>query len=172
MLRNPGEYDETLAALTPWARQDGIVVTDLSDEMLVYDLETHAAHNLNRTATLVWRHCDGRTTVRGLAAILERELGAPADAEVVLLSLRQLDKARLLREPLPAEADTARYSRRQLLRKTAIRGAILAPVVASIVAPTAAHAASVTCTDGGSPEPPGGCPPNTFSSGGCCYPTS
>lgn len=143
MLHNPGEYDEACAAMTPRARQDDIVVTDLSDEVLVYDLKTHEAHNLNRTAALVWRHCDGRTTVRGLAAVLERELGAPAGEEVVWLSLRQLDKAHLLREPLPASDSPARYSRQRLLCKTAIGGAILLPVVASIVAPTAAHASSV-----------------------------
>lgn len=143
MWHNPAEYDETGATMTPRARQDDIVVTDLPGETLVYDLKTHEAHNLNRTAALVWRHCDGRTTAPELAAVLERELGAPAGEEVVWLALRQLDKTHLLQEPLSALDSPARYSRQHLLRKTAIKGAILLPVVASIVVPTAAHAASL-----------------------------
>src|SRR5207248_2525045 len=40
----------------PSARQDRLVVQELSDEVLVYDLDRHRAHCLNRAASLPqWR---------------------------------------------------------------------------------------------------------------------
>ena len=45
---------ETTRALMPRARQDELVVEELQDETLVYDLERHKARCLNRTAALVW----------------------------------------------------------------------------------------------------------------------
>ncbi len=54
---------ETTRALMPRARQDELVVEELSDETLVYDLKRHKANCLNRTAALVWQDCDGQTSV-------------------------------------------------------------------------------------------------------------
>jgi len=51
----------------PLARQDRLVVQELSEEVLVYDLDRHRAHCLNRTAALIWRHCDGSTSVAEMA---------------------------------------------------------------------------------------------------------
>ena len=45
-------------------------VERLAGETLVYDLRRHRAHCLNPAATLVWRCCDGRTTVASAAARL------------------------------------------------------------------------------------------------------
>ena len=50
-------------AALPRARKDGLVIKELSNETLVYDLERDEAHCLNQTAGLVWKQCDGRTTV-------------------------------------------------------------------------------------------------------------
>src|SRR5919204_202395 len=74
--------------LMPHARTDQLVVSDVDDEVLVYDLARHRAHCLNRTTALVWRHCDGQTPVATLAARLQGELGAPIEAEVVWVSQR------------------------------------------------------------------------------------
>ena len=45
----------------PQARKDGLIIKALTDEVVVYDLERHEVHCLNRVAALVWQHCDGRT---------------------------------------------------------------------------------------------------------------
>ena len=42
--------------MKPRARTEGLVVTELPDELLVYDLERHRAHCLNPTAALVFKH--------------------------------------------------------------------------------------------------------------------
>ena len=69
---------ETSDFVMPRARQDDFVVEKLPDETLVYDLNRYKAHCLNPTSALVWRRCDGRTTVAEVAALLERELRYPA----------------------------------------------------------------------------------------------
>ena len=68
---------ETTRALMPRARQIELHVEELPDETLVYDLERHKARCLNRTAALVWRHCDGQTGVAEVAALAGGAMGHP-----------------------------------------------------------------------------------------------
>ncbi len=133
---------ERIRPLMPLAREDELVVEELPDETLVYDLKRHKANCLNRTAALVWRRCDGQTTVAEMAALLENEVGIPADEAVVWMALDRLGKVHLLREQITLPADRSEYSRRAVLRTIgrAAGIALFLPVVESIVAPTAAHA--------------------------------
>src|SRR5437899_315891 len=108
----------------PHAREEGLLIHELPDELLVYDLERHRAHSLNRTAALVWGHCDGRTTVAELASLIERELNLPAEEDLVWLALDRLGRAHLLRERLTPPAEAASYSRREFARKLALVGGI------------------------------------------------
>ena len=134
----------TTRALMPRARQDELVVEELQDETLVYDLERHKARCLNRTAALVWRHCDGRTSVAEVAALLEEQLATPTDEAVVWMALDRLGRAHLLSEPVTLPADRAQYSRREMLRSLGrVAGiSLLLPVIESIVSPLAAAQAS------------------------------
>ena len=131
---------EKTNALMPRARQDELVVEELPDETLVYDLERHEAHCLNRTSALVWQRCDGRTTVAEVAALLDTELEIPADEAVVWMALDRLGRAHLLKEKVTLPADRARYSRREVLRTLRrVAGiSLLLPVIESIVSPLAA----------------------------------
>ena len=52
------------------ARRENLIVKDLGGEVVVYDEATSEAHELNRSAALVWRHCDGQNSVADLARIL------------------------------------------------------------------------------------------------------
>src|SRR6266849_5376674 len=54
----------------PKARKDKLIIKELDDETLVYDLDRDKAHCLNTTAARVWKHCDGTTTVGEIAASL------------------------------------------------------------------------------------------------------
>jgi hypothetical protein len=126
----------------PRARDEGLVVRELPDETLVYDLERHRAHALNQTAAWVWRHCDGQTTVTELAQSLHRALGVPSEEEAVWLALRRLERVHLLRHKVIPPASGANSSRRALLRSLAMAGGLA--IVTSVVAPEAAHA-QTTC---------------------------
>ncbi len=132
---------ETRARL-PRARKDKLVTTELGGEKLIYDERRDKAHCLNRTAAIVWEHCDGRTTVAEMARALERETGAAASSEMVWLALRQLERSHLLEEPVASPAQIAGMSRREMVRRLGIAAAVTIPLVTTIVAPTAAEAAS------------------------------
>lgn len=131
--------------MNPRARTADLLVRDLSEETLVYDLARHRAHCLNRTAALVWRHSDGTRGVQELARVVARETGLPADEDVVWMALAQLSGAHLLEERV-APPGAGRRSRRDVLKKLggAAGLAILLPAVLSVEAPTAAQAASPT----------------------------
>lgn len=124
--------------MLPLQRRRKLVIEELADETLVYDQSRHKAHCLNRTASLVWKHCDGQTTPVQIAAMLREELGTQVSVDVVAAAVADLERARLL-EAGPALA--RRVSRRHAAGKMAVAG--LAAVVATITAPVAAQAASV-----------------------------
>ncbi len=121
-------------------------MTELPDELLVYDLERHRAHCLNPTAALVFKHCDGRRSVEQIARIVRRQLNVDtvADESLVWLSLEQLEKARLMVEQEAAPAIPPRLSRRELARRVAL---VALPVVATILAPRPAEALASGCVD-------------------------
>src|SRR6185503_11934931 len=82
----------------PSARSEGLLIKELPDEVLVYDLESHKAHCLNEAAALIWKQCDGHTTVKQLAGILQTRYETSVDEDVVRFGLDQLGKAKLLEE--------------------------------------------------------------------------
>jgi len=127
--------------MLPLRREADLLVEELADETVVYDRARNKAHCLNRSAALVWRHCDGRTTVAEMAAILHAELDLPADAAVVRLALDRLAGCHLLQDT--SRTDEVRASRRDLIRKFGV-AAVALPVVMTILAPNAATAGSGT----------------------------
>ncbi|HKS27444.1 MAG TPA: PqqD family protein [Pyrinomonadaceae bacterium] len=123
----------------PAARMDELVIQEVDGETLVYDLKSHKAHCLNRTAATVWKHCDGNQTVDEAARRVAIELRAPVTREVVWLAIDQLAKRGLLKNGM-RRAHTV--SRRELMRRIGITAAVALPLVTSIMAPTTAQAAS------------------------------
>ena len=147
----------------PQARKNGLVVQELADEVLVYDLERHKAHCLNHTAAWVWKHCDGKATVADMARLLRAESNAPVGEEVIWLALVQLGQKRLLRTRVGWPKEVAGLSRREVLRQLGLAAAIALPLVTSIVAPAASQVA--TCFPYGTP-----CANNAQCCSRCCNP--
>ncbi|MDX6501024.1 MAG: hypothetical protein QOG23_4284 [Blastocatellia bacterium] len=134
-------------ARLPRMRQEGLIIDELPDEVLVYDLDRHKAHCLNQTAALVWRHCDGRTAPRVIAERLQSELDQPFSEDLVWLALRQLNKIYLLEESIGLPTQLAGMSRREMVRSMGIAAAVSVPLITSIISPTAVQAS--TCFPGG-----------------------
>ncbi len=132
--------------MQPKARQEKLTVRDLPDETLVFDHARNKAHCLNRTVALVWRHCDGKTSVAELAWMLNAELGIPAEESVVGLALEQLGSRHLLEQPVEPLAGFARLSRRDVLKKLAL-AAVAMPLVMTITAPNARAAGLLSGID-------------------------
>ena len=132
----------------PEMRKKGLVVQELSGEVLVYDRERNKAHCLNSTAALVWNHCDGKTSVAQITRAIEREIKAPVDEDVIWLGVDQLSKTHLLQERARVPENKSGLSRREVMKRIGLAAAVALPVVTSIMAPTAAQAAN--CLPSGS----------------------
>jgi len=135
--------------LIPEARREGLVVQEMSEEVLVYDRERNKAHCLNRTAALVWSHCDGNKSVVEMARAIAEETNAPVDEDLIWLGVEQLSKTHLLQERAVMPEHKAGLSRREVMRRIGLTAAVALPVVTSIVAPTAAQAANCITSGGG-----------------------
>jgi hypothetical protein len=132
----------------PKARTSNLVIRELDDETLVYDMDRDKAHCLNRTAARVWKECDGKTTGTQAARALKKELDAPVDADVIWLAVKQLQRFNLVE----ASGKSPSVSRRNLVLKYA-PAALALPVILSISAPTLAGISS--CGSNGAPCGPG-----------------
>jgi hypothetical protein len=137
------------AAPLPRKREHQLVIDELPDEVLVYDLDRHKAHCLNQAAALVWQHCDGKSTASQIARRLTKQLRAPCSEDLVWLALRQLEKLHLLEQSISLPPEFLGISRREVIRNLGLAAAVAVPLVTSIVAPTAAAAS--TCVSSGQP---------------------
>lgn len=123
---------------TPRARPaDELIVEELPNELLVYDIKRSRAHCLNASAAAVFRSCDGKSSIREIA----RRAGV--EEKVVELAVDELSAAQLLEESDHAPS-YLRTSRRRALKKMAMiaGAAVVIPMVQSIVAPSVAEASS------------------------------
>lgn len=143
-----------LGRQVPAARVTGLVVTEASDEVLVYDTERHHIHHLNQVTAVIWRSLEEAGTVSEVTRVTSMTLGSPVDEATVRLALTTLADAELLDGDLAPDVRVAGQSRRRFLKKAAIAGAAV-PIIASMTAPSAL--ASQSCpTSGG--NRPNGCP--------------
>lgn len=121
----------------PVARKEGLVIQEMPDELLVYDLETNKAHSLNQTATSVWKACNGENSIADIAKMFDKNSGSE---DLVWLAIDQLNENDLLEKEY--ELDLNGRSRRDLIKKVGLASVIALPVVASLTAPSSALAAA------------------------------
>jgi hypothetical protein len=156
----------------PAARSEGLIVESVEDELLVYDTERDRAHSLNPIAAAVWERSDGRRNAALLAESASAKLGEAVSEEAVWRALSQLDERGLLVGELPRRISGPEYSRRQAVRRMGMIGAsaaFAAPLVKSIVVPTAAQAQASCLAQGaicGTPTGQVDCDTSTFPP--CC----
>lgn len=128
----------------PHARKSGLIVKEADGEILIYDEHNSRAHCLNATAAKVWQHCDGRSTIAEVCMSLSSDLEAPVDENIVWYAIDQFSRDNLLQEKtlIPAGLIT-NMNRRQMVRTLGLAAVIALPLVTTIVAPDAAHAATL-----------------------------
>ena len=127
----------------PEARAGGLLTEQVGDEIVVYDTESKDVHCLSPLAAAVFEQCDGRTDHAAIAESAGVRLGRPVTKDEVSAAIAQLEERSLLERP-PVLLQQGGVSRRDLAKKTAKLGAAVAsvPLITSIVAPTAAMAAT------------------------------
>lgn len=126
----------------PKARENDLVVQELKDEVLIYDLKINKAYCLNETSAAIWTLCDGRNSISDISRKLSNRLKQPVTDDLVYLALDQLKTDDLLSKSDELEIKFNGLSRREAIRKVGLASMIALPIIASLVAPTAAMAQS------------------------------
>ena len=157
----------------PVARKEGLVIQEVSDEVLVYDLDTNKAHCLNQTAAAVWKNCDGQNSVADISRIFGRQTGRAIDEDLIWLAIDQLNEKNLLADEVSAKF--AGESRREVIKKVGLAAVVALPIVTSLVAPKSVSAQSrcanpaCECTLNMTPcTNPGGCMCNSMTGTSNC----
>jgi hypothetical protein len=125
--------------VNPRKRDEGLLVKPIADETVVYDIERLRAHSLEPLAARIWAACDGDRGVEEIADRVSAELGQDVPADVVLLTLRRLERADLMATRQPRMPSLS-CSRRALMTRVAALGGL---AVFSTVLPTPAQAATL-----------------------------
>lgn len=154
------------------ARKTGLVIQEVPEEVLVYDLDTNKAHCLNKTAALVWKSCDGTRSVSEIAVHVGSLAGESVTDDFVWLAIDQLNENDLLEKEIKANFDG--LSRRDVIKRIGLTSMIALPVIASLIAPpTALAVGSCNClgnVDCGPATPNAACSANTCNGTGFCRP--
>jgi hypothetical protein len=136
-------HDKELSQ-TPTARRSQVVVSEMGDEVVLYDITEDKVHSLNPTAAFIWKQCDGRRTVADIARSLERQFQAGDSEEMVWSALDQLQRQNLLAERVVKPSKSPGLSRRRMLGKAAAGALLALPLVTTLIAPTPVMAQSGT----------------------------
>ncbi len=124
--------------MLPHARRDGLRDERIGNDTVVHDSAHNRTHHLDPVAALLWRHCNGRTSITALARRLQSELGIAAGEERIWQELEHLEAAGLLREPLCRPDDEPAISRRELVGLLGRTSVLL--LVAPAYFPSRSHA--------------------------------
>ena len=130
--------------INPKSRQTELVVQELPDGLLIYDLKISKAFCLNEISTLVYGLCDGHNSMTDIIKMLSRKLKAPVSEDFVWLALDGLRKENLLEEAQSYGSTFNRLSRRKVVKRIGLAAVTALPVVASLIAPAAIRAQSLT----------------------------
>jgi hypothetical protein len=60
-------------------RRDGLSVREVDRELLILDTETNQVHQLNETASFVWRNIDEAGSAEAIAGLLVKSYAAEPD---------------------------------------------------------------------------------------------
>lgn len=134
-----------MEAYKPKARTAQLLVQELPDEVLVYDMERNEVHCLNGSAARVWALCDGGKTVAEIARLVAPEQETAAGESLVWCAIDQFAERHLLEETVDELGDVdapSAITRREMVVGLGLLVGLAVPVVESIVSPPAALAQS------------------------------
>lgn len=154
----------------PMARQKDLVIQEMPDEVLVYDMNTNKAHCLNPSAAFIWKACNGNNSVTDIVNQFESAGKGQVTEDFVWLAIDQLYENALLEGEITPKF--AGQSRRQVIKKIGLASMVAVPVIASLLAPKSALAAgSCDCVNPAGCAGRTGCPSTTnCNASGQCAP--
>lgn len=119
----------------------------MENEVLVYDIDSNKAYCLNETSSVIWALCNGRNEFAKIRSVACKKLGAEVSEDLVWLALDELKKNDLISGEYSTNFQGMK--RRDVIRKIGLASAVALPLIFSVLAPTAASAA--TCATNGTP---------------------
>jgi hypothetical protein len=156
-----------MSKIKPLARQTDIVVQEMGNEILIYDLKANKAFNLNETSALIWQLADGKKDIAEIADNLSRRFDSAISEEFVWLALGELQKKDLLVNQNEMVKFFQGVSRREVIRRIGLTTIISFPIISTLIFPSSIQALS--CPASGSNRPLGcPCTAVTQCSSGCC----
>ena len=126
----------------PKTRSENIVVQEMENEILIYDLKENKAFCLNETSAMIWQLCDGKHSVAEMSLSLSKKLNQPMNDDLIWLALDNFKKDNLLEDNEQLEINFSGLNRRQVIKKIGFASMIALPIVSSVIAPSAAMAQS------------------------------
>ena len=121
----------------PVARDEGLLIEQIGDETVAYDLESKEAHCLKPLAAVVFAHADGRNTTADLAELASYRLGTSVSEDEVRDAVAQLEECVLLDTPMVGQDGVSRRDALRRIAATGVGATLGASLVTTIVAPTA-----------------------------------
>jgi hypothetical protein len=126
----------------PISRKSNVVVQNLENEVLIYDLTINKAFCLNETSGLVFALCDGTRTVAEISDEMSKQLNDLVGEDLVYLALDELKKNNLLENSEEFTNYFAGMSRREVVKTVGLATMVALPIISSVVAPSAVMAQS------------------------------
>jgi hypothetical protein len=111
-----------------------LIEQEADKELLVYDLQINRAYNLNETLKNIFTACDGKTSFE------ELRLRYKYTDDLIYFALKELNQNNLLENYQSVRF--AGLPRREVIRRVGLATMAALPVIASLAAPKAIHAAS------------------------------
>lgn len=152
-------------SIKPVAKTSEILVQELENELLIYNLKTNQAFCLNETSAIIYQLCDGTKTVAEISRTLNKNLKQSISEDLIWLTLDSFKKDNLLEESDEFKINFNGLTRRQVIKKIGFATMIALPIVSSVVAPSAAMAQS-----GGTAALFAACTTNPDCASGACQP--
>ena len=156
--------------INPLAKQNELVIQEMPDEVLVYDMNTNKAHCLNPSAAFIWRACNGNNSIADIVSQFESNGKGKVTEDFVWLAIDQLQENGLLENSIAPRFEG--QSRRQVIKRIGLASMVAVPVIASLVAPQNALAVgSCACVAAGDCLAQTTCPSQVNCNGaGICAP--
>ena len=102
---------EQNASTSPRKRRDGVLTREVDGEFVLLNTQAEQIHQLNCTASFIWRACDGNTSAEEIAHALAIDFEVEEDAALadVLEALRRFEGLELL-VPVGSCGTSSRHS--------------------------------------------------------------
>lgn len=76
----------------PFGRKENLVIQEVENEILIYDLKKNEAFCLNETSAFIWKMCDGKNSTTDISQAVKKKFKTNVDNGLVWLALDQLKK--------------------------------------------------------------------------------